>query len=145
MEKLLELLNRQVANFGVLYTKLHNYHWFVSGEKFFELHKKFEELYEEASEYLDVVAERVLQLEGKPVASLKGFLENATIKEACCCELNGREMVQFVVDDFKQIIGEIAETIKVAQELNDEVTVDMLIDISTDLQKQVWMLKTYFK
>ncbi len=46
---LTESLNTQVANFSVLYMKLHNYHWYVKGENFFTLHVKFEELYTEAA------------------------------------------------------------------------------------------------
>lgn len=144
MEKLFKLLNRQVANFGVLYTKLHNFHWFVVGEKFFELHEKFEELYDEVTEHFDEVAERILMLDGTPIATLKEFLEHATVKEASG-KLGYREMVEAVINDFKQVNKELAETIEVAQELGDEVTVDMLIGISSSLQKHVWMLGAYLK
>lgn len=144
MEKLFEQLNRQVANFGVMYTKLHNYHWFVTGEKFFELHKKFEELYDEVTELMDEVAERILMLNGTPVATLKEFLEKATVKEASG-KLSYRDMVKSVVDDFNLISKEVAETIKLAQDLGDEATVDMLIGITASLQKHVWMLTAYLK
>src|SRR6056297_2013130 len=82
LNNLIVSLNKQVANFGVLYTKLHNFHWFVKGKLFIQLHVKFEELYDEVTEHFDAVAERVLMLEGRPVATLKEFLELASIKEA---------------------------------------------------------------
>lgn len=141
MNKLLTLLNKEVANFGVLYTKLHNFHWFVKGRQFYVLHGKFEELYDEVTEHFDSVAERVLMLDGKPVASLKGFLELATIKEANGNETN-EEMINSVISDFTTVINELKEAIKVGQELEDEVSVDLLLGIQSSLEKHVWMLKT---
>ena len=55
-------LNQQVANWTVAYTKLHNFHWYVKGPNFFSLHEKFEELYNEASQYVDDLAERILAI-----------------------------------------------------------------------------------
>ncbi|MGO4274881.1 Dps family protein, partial [Paenibacillus sp. TAF58] len=43
------ILNKQIANWGLLYVKLHNFHWYVKGNQFFTLHVKFEELYNEAA------------------------------------------------------------------------------------------------
>ena len=68
-------LNELVATWSVLYTKLHNYHWYVSGPSFFTLHTKFEELYNEVTLNLDEIAERILSKGGKPVATLKEHLE----------------------------------------------------------------------
>ncbi|WP_374718123.1 Dps family protein, partial [Neobacillus sp.] len=58
--QLANVLNKQIANWAVLYLKLHNYHWFVKGDQFFTLHAKFEEFYNEAADHLDELAERLL-------------------------------------------------------------------------------------
>lgn len=137
MEKLITMLNKEVANFGVLYTKLHNYHWFVKGNQFYRLHEVFEELYDEVTEHFDEVAERILMLGGKPVATLKEFLEIATIKEATGNETN-TEMVQAVINDFELLIKEFTEIMEIA----DEVTVDLLLGIQAGFEKHIWMLKT---
>lgn len=142
MKDLVKNLNRAVANFGVLYTKLHSHHWLVKGKQFFQLHEKFEELYDEVTEHFDAVAERVLMLEQKPVATLAEFLKNATIKEATGKE-TAEEMVKATVEDFVQMDKELTEVIVQAQELGDEVTVDLILGIVSSLQKHVWMLKTY--
>ena len=75
MTKLHEILNKQISTWSVLYVKLHNYHWYVKGNQFFTLHVKFQELYEESTLHLDDLAERLLALEGKPVATMKEHLE----------------------------------------------------------------------
>ena len=75
-------LNQQVANWTVAYTKLHNFHWYVKGPNFFSLHEKFEELYNEASQYVDDLAERILAIGGNPVGTLKESLEISIVDEA---------------------------------------------------------------
>ena len=144
MNNLVKHLNQQVANFGVLYVKLHSFHWFVKGPQFYQLHVLFENLYDEVTEHFDAVAERVLMLEQRPYATLKEFLAEASITEATNKE-NEIEMIKALVADFTKIDKEIAETIKVAQDMGDEVTVDLLLGISSSFQKHLWMLRTLLK
>jgi starvation-inducible DNA-binding protein len=74
-------LNQYVADLTVMYTKLHNVHWYVEGRQFHAMHPLFEMYYDKVTEDMDVVAERMLQLDFKPVATLKGALEIAKIEE----------------------------------------------------------------
>jgi len=141
--KLVDSVNVQVANFTVMYEKLHHYHWFVKGHHFFELHKKFEELYDEVTLHLDEMAERLLIKGEKPVSTLKECLNTATIKEADGTEQSEQEMVQAVVNDFSQLVGEIKETISLAENEGDPVTADMFTGINESLGKHVWMLKAF--
>lgn len=139
MKQLIKLMNREVANLGVMYTKLHNYHWLVTGPQFYNLHVLLEKLYDEVTEHFDAVAERILMLDEKPVATLKEFLDLATIKEASGKEAS-MEMIKVVLDDFKLLDNEFSDIIKKAQELGDEVTADLFIGMSKSLQKHIWML-----
>jgi starvation-inducible DNA-binding protein len=140
--QLTETLNKQIANWSVLYMKLHNYHWYVTGEQFFTLHAKFEEFYNEAGLHVDELAERLLAIGGKPVATMKECLEISSIKEANGAETAG-EMVQSVINDFSIIIGELKEGMSLAEENDDETTGDMLLAIHSGLEKHVWMLKAF--
>lgn len=139
---LTDVLNKQVANWSVMYFKLHNYHWYVTGEQFFTLHEKFEELYNQAAVYIDELAERLLIIGGKPTATMTGFLKEASIKEA-----NGNEtaadMVQNILNDFRQMADELKEGIEIAESNNDEPTADMLLEIRSNLEKQLWMLNSF--
>ncbi|WP_456277904.1 Dps family protein [Bacillus sp. AK128] len=141
-ERLTELVNVQVANWNVLYVKLHNYHWFVKGPQFFTLHDKFEELYGEAHLHIDELAERLLAIEGKPVATMKEVLELSSIKEANGSE-DASQMVQVIVNDFNIMIGELKEGMNLADEVGDETTGDMLLAIHQSLEKHVWMLTSF--
>ncbi|PWW26228.1 starvation-inducible DNA-binding protein [Cytobacillus oceanisediminis] len=141
-KELVSAVNQQVANWTVLYVKLHNYHWYIKGKNFFTLHAKFEELYNEANEHVDELAERILALEAKPVATMKEVLETSSIKEAAGNETE-EQMVQTIVDDFEKMVDELQEGIELAEEAKDEGTGDMLIAVKQSLKKHIWMLKAY--
>ncbi|UTR11006.1 DNA starvation/stationary phase protection protein [Evansella sp. LMS18] len=143
-EKTTEILNRQVANWNVLFVKLHNYHWYVKGVNFFKLHEKFEELYNEAAGHIDELAERLLTLQGEPVASMREFLEIATIKEAQG-ERASKDMVKALSDDFTQLSEELNSDIEKLEEMGDEATADMLIAVRQSVEKHNWMLRSFLE
>lgn len=141
-QELIQAVNKQVANWTVLYVKLHHYHWFVKGHHFFTLHEKFEEFYNEANENIDVLAERLLSIGGTPVSTMKECLELASVQEANEGD-NEDGMVHDTCNDFEKMIQELQDAMKLADEAGDEGTGDVLLSIHKSLQKHVWMLKAY--
>ena len=137
-----DMLNKHVADTNVLYVKIHNYHWNVKGPSFFSLHAKFQELYEEIALIMDELAERVLGIGGKPIATLRGYLDTASVKEAKGGE-DPSEMTQAIADDFELVCKEMKETAERAEEEGDQPTADMLIGFQEKLEKHVWMLRAY--
>ena len=124
-------LNQQVANWTVAYTKLHNFHWYVKGPNFFSLHVKFEELYNEASQYVDDLAERILAVGGHPVGTLKECLDMSIVEEAGL-NYSAEEMVEAFVE---------RRNGKATKE--DDVSEDMFIGMQTSVDKHNWMFKSY--
>ncbi len=64
-EKLLPVvieLNTLLADYHIYYQKLRNFHWNVVGKHFFDLHQKFEEMYDDDKIKVDEIAERILTL-----------------------------------------------------------------------------------
>ncbi|MNP38394.1 General stress protein 20U [compost metagenome] len=137
-----QLLNLQVANLNVLYVKVHNYHWYVRGEKFFTLHEKFEEIYNDITLKMDEVAERLLTIKGSPAATMKEFLDITTIQEAKGNEDAGK-MVQNLIEDLATVSEELSEGIDLAEQAKDQVTADILTGIKGDFEKHMWMLRSY--
>lgn len=135
-----EMLNKQLANWGVLYVKIHNYHWYVKGKQFFTLHEKFEELYNEADKWIDELAERILAIKGRPIATMKQMLASASVQEASGDE-SADQMVRALVTDFQTMIGELRSAIDSAEQAGDHTSADMLTDVQTSLEKRVWMLE----
>ena len=139
MRKLEQLLNKEVANLGVLYVKLHNYHWYVKGPEFLSLHAKFEELYDATTETYDVMAELMLALSMKPAANLKDYLALASIAEASG-NLTAKEMIQSIINDFKLLVNEFKQAIEIAENLNVPQVADVLSPLISELSKQIWIL-----
>ncbi len=138
------VVNQLVANQGVLFVKLHQYHWYVQGPHFFTLHEKFEELYNETSEQFDAFAERLLAKGDKPFSTLGEYLEHATISEKKYDEkVSAEEMVRHLIDDYQTIKNLALEGIELAGAENDAVTEDMLIAYKEGIDQTVWMLEAY--
>lgn len=140
--KLDNQLNELVATWSVLYTKLHNYHWYVNGPSFFTLHTKFEELYNEVTLNLDEIAERILSKGGKPVATLKEHMTLSLIQEASGTE-STEEMVQTTIEDFKIIMKALKDAMEQAAEEGDDRTEDLLNANYQSLEKHTWMLTAF--
>ena len=139
-----QVMNQQLANWNVLYTKLHRFHWYVKGPHFFTLHAKFEELYEEAAGTIDELAERLLITGGKPISTLSEYIQFASIEETSEI-LTAEEMVQTIVNDFSQIISELKAGKEAAEQVNDEVTSDMFTELIEKLSKHNWMLISFLQ
>lgn len=135
-------LNQQVANWTVAYTKLHNFHWYVKGPNFFSLHEKFEELYNEASQYVDDLAERILAIGGNPVGTLKDSLEISIVDEAGK-NYSAEQMVEAFSNDLTHISEQLVKSIEVAGEAGDDVSEDMFIGMKNSVDKHNWMFKSY--
>ena len=141
-QKLNTELNHLVSSYSVLYTKLHNYHWYVTGQAFFTLHEKFEQLYNEATLNLDEIAERILSKGGKPVATLKEHLELSYIEEATGKETTV-EMVDTTIADFEKLMKALNSTMELAAEEGDDRTEDLLNAMYQSIEKHSWMLKAF--
>ncbi|TCP29812.1 starvation-inducible DNA-binding protein [Scopulibacillus darangshiensis] len=142
-QKLINFLNQELSNFNIMYVKLHRYHWFIQGRHFFGLHQLFEDLYNEMAEDLDAVAERVLAIGGKPLATMKKYLDETTLMEAQADDKED-EVMERLHEDYNKMIEEIkSEGIKLAEEKNDQPTVDLLNELQGRFEKHVWMLRAY--
>ncbi|UNL82947.1 Dps family protein [Priestia koreensis] len=136
------LLNQQIANWSLLNTKLHRFHWYVKGPHFFTLHEKFEAFYNEAGTIIDDLAERLLSIGGQPIATMKEHLEQATLSETNH-EQTAEDMVRTLVDDYSLIIEEAKQLIEVAGNEDDEATADFFVGMVKDLQQRTWMLNAF--
>jgi len=142
MSAMKNVLTKQLANWIVTEMKLRNYHWHVRGSQFFTLHAKFEELYGEAAEHIDELAERLLALGDNAVLSLSEVLKTASVQESGGQE-SADKMVAAIANDFSLMAEELRLGHSYAESLGDVTSADLLQDIVASLEKHVWMLKAY--
>ncbi len=103
-------MNDLLANFQVYYQNLRGLHWNIKGKSFFELHVKFEELYTDSQEKIDMIAERILTFEGKPLHTFEDYTDLAKVPVGKNIS-NDIEAVQFIVDSSLAILLEIERDI----------------------------------
>ena len=139
VENVVNELSVLLADFQVFYSNLRNFHWNVKGHGFFVLHSKYEELYNDAAEKVDEVAERILQLGSTPESRFSIYLQTAEIKEADVVSCS-KEAVDLLLNYYKTLIARERRIIEVASEAHDDTTVSLMNDFLVGQEKTVWML-----
>lgn len=134
-------LNHLLANVTVEYHKLQNLHWYISGSDFFQVHAKLEELYDSLLPVVDDVAETILQLGGKPIASLGEVLSTATIKEREDASVRSAEVFDIVLTDFSALLQEVTSIKVAADEENNHLVSALMDDYIASLSKTIWMIR----
>ncbi|MBI3135361.1 MAG: DNA starvation/stationary phase protection protein [Bacteroidetes bacterium] len=132
-------LNELLANYQQLYQNLRGFHWNIRGEKFFELHLKFEELYTDVNLKIDEIAERILALDGIPYHTFSAYQKNSTIRETSDLS-KGEEILKVLVADYKTLLVLERAILKLAFKSGDDGTDTLLTDYITQHEKTIWML-----
>lgn len=136
-------MNNFLANLNVMYAKLHNLHWNVTGMGFFEIHVKLEELYTDITLDLDEVAERILTIGHKPLASLKDYLQVATISEIASEDVKALAAIKVAFADYVILVEQAQAILALAEAANDLGTQDLMGGLIAKYEKTLWMLQAY--
>ena len=137
-------INLLIASYHVHYQKLRNFHWNVVGNDFFELHEKFEELYNFSKVNIDDLAERVRVFGEKPMARLDEYLKFSKISEPED-ELKPRQMVDDVLTDFEILLTQMIVLLDLANECGDVSTINLLNNIVNKTEKYYWMFNAWME
>jgi starvation-inducible DNA-binding protein len=135
-------MNELLANFQIFYINTRGFHWNIQGDRFFELHLKFEELYTDALLKIDEIGERILTLGHRPFHSFSDYLKHSEIKEQTNISA-GPEAIKFVLDAFKTLIIKERKILELSAEAGDEGTNSQMSDYIKEQEKQVWMYSAY--
>ena len=141
-EELADKLNVLLANYSTFYQNVRGYHWNIKGEKFFELHAKFEELYNDLFLKIDELAERILTLGYAPDHKFSEYMKTSRIKESSQSR-DGKIAVEDILNSFKTIIMLQREILSLAQETEDEGTLALMSDYIREQEKSVWMYTAF--
>ena len=142
VEKEIEALNVLLSNYQTYYQNLRGVHWNIKEKRFFELHVKFEELYNAAQEQVDQIAERILTLGGVPFNTLASYVKHATIPVGENVS-DDDKAVRLIVDSIIALLPLERELLSLSDEINDEGTNTLVSDLIVEQEKNLWMLKSY--
>lgn len=140
------VLNVLLGDEAVLYVKTRNYHWNVTGDRFGELHRLFQEQYEQLDEIVDDVAERVRAMDGFAAGSLAEFLKLARLKESPGAPLSATHMIGNLLADHEALIEHLRNDLTIClDQFHDAGTNNFLTDLLGRHEKTAWMLRAHLE
>ncbi|MCB0594208.1 MAG: DNA starvation/stationary phase protection protein [Phaeodactylibacter sp.] len=143
-EGVAELLKHLLADEHVLYIKLRNYHWNVTGIHFQQLHAFFEEQYTAVATYIDDTAERIRSLGFFAPGSMEEFSAYARLQESSHLNGNAGQMLENLLQDHEAIIRSLRKDQEAAMEqYGDAGTQDFLIALMEAHEKHAWMVRSH--
>ncbi|MCB9251494.1 MAG: DNA starvation/stationary phase protection protein [Flavobacteriales bacterium] len=141
-KRLAEMLNELLANYSIFYQNTRGFHWNIKGEKFFELHLKFEELYNDLLLKIDEVAERVLTLGYAPNHKYSDYKKISKIAESNQVS-DGLKAVGDILNSFQTVIRLQREILAFSADVGDEGTNALMSDYIRAQEKLVWMYSAF--
>lgn len=137
-----ENLNELLANFQVYYQNLRGLHWNIKGKSFFELHVKFEELYTDSQEKIDMIAERILTLQGTPLHTFDDYSKLASVPVGKNVSQEDAA-VKLVVTSIAALLKIERNILEQSDDANDEGTNAMMSDFIAEQEKTLWMFNAW--
>lgn len=134
-----EKLNVYLSNVQLSYMNVRGFHWNIVGKQFFQLHQKFEEVYNGLNEMADEIAERILMLGGTPVHAFSKYIQMATIKEKENVS-TADATVKELISDTIVLLNNERELVELAADNGDEGTVGLISGYIEQHEKMLWML-----
>jgi starvation-inducible DNA-binding protein len=141
-EILAKELNTLLSTYQIQYMNARAFHWNIKGANFFELHIKFEEIYNGLLLKVDEIAERILTIEGTPLHAFSDYLEKSDIAEVKDVS-DGNTAIQNLLDGYRILIIKQRNILNYASDADDEGTASLMSDYIAEQEKLVWMLKAY--
>ena len=143
MEKTAKALNELLCDFNVLFRKLQNYHWNITGNDFFEMHEKLEEYYECIYKQIDDVAEQIATLGYQPIGTMKDYLEFSQISEASNEKVQSAKIIPIIIKDFEILLSKFTMIKEHCEKEKVYITSALMDEYINDYSKKLWMIKAF--
>jgi starvation-inducible DNA-binding protein len=141
--QIISLLQDRLADCIDLMNQGKQAHWNVKGPSFFALHELFDKVSEETEEYVDLIAERIVQLGGIAEGTIQAVSKRSTLPEYPLEISSGSEHVARFSHALAYF-GELARrAIDQANEIRDADTADLFTEISRGVDKWLWMVEAH--
>jgi starvation-inducible DNA-binding protein len=141
--EVITLLNKRLADAVDLQTQMKQAHWNVKGPNFIGLHELFDKVHEAIGEYVDIIAERAVQLGGVAQGTARVSAERSQLPEYPHNIAEGPAHVNAVSTALAAFGHEVRQSIDEADELNDADTADIFTDVSRGIDKWLWFVEAH--
>ena len=144
-ERMVTLLNQQMADTFDLFSQTKQAHWNVKGPQFYQLHLLYDTLAEGLEGYVDEIAERTTALGGVAMGTVRMAAEETRLPEFPPGPAEAMESVQCLVDRYSNLGASTRAAIDEADEAGDADTADLFTQISRDLDKWLYFLESHLQ
>jgi starvation-inducible DNA-binding protein len=141
--KLNVLMNQSLADAVDLQMQIKQAHWNVKGPHFIGLHELFDKIDEAVESYVDLIAERIVQLGGIAEGTVRVAAGRSRLEEYPLVIADGRAHVEAVSKALSTFGREARATINQANELDDADTADIFTEISRGIDKWLWFVEAH--
>jgi starvation-inducible DNA-binding protein len=143
--QVIALCNARLADSVDLETQCKQAHWNVKGPNFIALHKLFDEINEDVEEYVDLTAERAVQLGGVAEGTARLAVKASKLPEYPAHIAEGHEHVD-ALSTVLAAYGKLTRAaIDEATKLGDADTADMFTEISRGVDKWLWFVEAHLQ
>ena len=142
--KAVEVLNARLADCIDLQTQTKQAHWNVKGPNFIALHELFDKVNEDVEEYVDLVAERAVQLGGTAHGTARQAASRSTLPEYPAAR-DGRQHVEAVTDALAAFGKLVRASIDRADTAGDKDTADLFTEVSRGVDKWLWFVEAHLQ
>ena len=137
------LMNQRLASAVDLQTQVKQAHWNVKGPNFIGLHQLCDTVDEAVESYVDMIAERIVQLGGIAEGTARVAAARSQLEEYPLTIADGQDHVTAVAKALSTFGREARATIKEAVELDDADTADLFTEISRGIDKWLWFVEAH--
>ncbi len=141
--QIVALLNQRLADCIDLQTQCKQAHWNVKGAQFIALHKLFDDVNEAVAEYVDLIAERIVQLGGVAEGTARIVAARTQLLDYPLTLTSGAEHVAALSD----VLAQFGRTARIGIEeldtLGDKGGSDILTEVSRGVDKWLWFVEAH--
>jgi len=144
-KKAVDLLNARLADVIDLQTQMKQAHWNVKGPHFIALHELFDQINEDVEEYIDLIAERAVQLGGIALGTARLVAERSGLSEYPHDITTGDEHVESVSNALAAFGKAVRAAIDEADGFGDADTTDLFTEVSRGIDKWLWFVEAHLQ
>lgn len=143
--QLVEILNARLADASDLKSQAKQAHWNVKGMNFFQLHELFDAVATTVEGHVDLIAERITTLGGTAQGTVRSAAQRSSLSEYPHEITDGPTHVEALSGALAQFGRLVRENIDEAGDLGDQVTADLLTEISRETDKNLWFVEAHLQ
>ncbi len=143
--KIIEALNLRLADAIALQTQAKQAHWNVKGPHFIGLHKLFDEVSDAVLEYIDLIAERAVQLGGVAEGTAKMAVQRASLKPYPLDISTGKAHCEALSSALATFGEGVRQGIDEADRAGDKDTSDLYTEISRGADQWLWFVEAHLQ